>query len=110
AEDGIRDKLVTGVQTCALPILFNAPLLRTPIAAYRLWQRSHNSSAHVPKLRKASVVAGASPAPPLANRSACRPNHPAPLQAATSAIVLRTAVLRSRRMFRRKRAGLRTLK
>ena len=37
-------------------------------------------------------------------------NHPAPLQAATSAIVLRTAVLRSRRMFRRKRAGLRTLK
>src|SRR5229473_4918276 len=25
AEDGIRDKLVTGVQTCALPILFSAP-------------------------------------------------------------------------------------
>src|SRR5687767_15176085 len=24
AEDGIRDKLVTGVQTCALPISFNA--------------------------------------------------------------------------------------
>src|SRR2546425_13293189 len=24
AEDGIRDKLVTGVQTCALPIFFNA--------------------------------------------------------------------------------------
>src|SRR5205823_11369816 len=24
AEDGIRDKLVTGVQTCALPILFSA--------------------------------------------------------------------------------------
>src|SRR2546425_9308218 len=24
AEDGIRDKLVTGVQTCALPILFRA--------------------------------------------------------------------------------------
>src|SRR3989441_2865774 len=24
AEDGIRDKLVTGVQTCALPILLNA--------------------------------------------------------------------------------------
>src|SRR2546425_3394895 len=23
AEDGIRDKLVTGVQTCALPILYN---------------------------------------------------------------------------------------
>src|SRR5205823_8563198 len=25
AEDGIRDKLVTGVQTCALPILFELP-------------------------------------------------------------------------------------
>src|SRR2546425_12407968 len=25
AEDGIRDKLVTGVQTCALPIYLNAP-------------------------------------------------------------------------------------
>src|SRR3989441_9749124 len=26
AEDGIRDKLVTGVQTCALPILMVAPM------------------------------------------------------------------------------------
>src|SRR5205823_8824825 len=25
AEDGIRDKLVTGVQTCALPILIDVP-------------------------------------------------------------------------------------
>src|SRR5687767_15601629 len=29
AEDGIRDKLVTGVQTCALPILTNAAALAT---------------------------------------------------------------------------------
>src|SRR2546425_12530610 len=28
AEDGIRDKLVTGVQTCALPILADAALER----------------------------------------------------------------------------------
>src|SRR5439155_21255393 len=28
AEDGIRDGHVTGVQTCALPILFNCSLLR----------------------------------------------------------------------------------
>src|SRR2546425_8251647 len=28
AEDGIRDKLVTGVQTCALPILEFSPLAR----------------------------------------------------------------------------------
>src|SRR5207244_4808546 len=28
AEDGIRDDLVTGVQTCALPIYWNAPNLQ----------------------------------------------------------------------------------
>src|SRR5207244_10492918 len=28
AEDGIRDDLVTGVQTCALPIFFILPLIR----------------------------------------------------------------------------------
>src|SRR3989441_1425046 len=35
AEDGIRDKLVTGVQTCALPILvvFAAELLRIQLRA-----------------------------------------------------------------------------
>src|SRR5205823_8839381 len=32
AEDGIRDKLVTGVQTCALPILF-APEAPSGLAA-----------------------------------------------------------------------------
>src|SRR5687767_8845702 len=31
AEDGIRDKLVTGVQTCALPILQDPISLETPI-------------------------------------------------------------------------------
>src|SRR5204862_4257687 len=30
AEDGIRDLYVTGVQTCALPILANRPLLSRP--------------------------------------------------------------------------------
>src|SRR5205823_8177395 len=30
AEDGIRDKLVTGVQTCALPIYLDAPLAVLP--------------------------------------------------------------------------------
>src|SRR5690625_5945704 len=29
AEDGIRDGHVTGVQTCALPISFNLPFLKT---------------------------------------------------------------------------------
>src|SRR2546425_4801819 len=38
AEDGIRDKLVTGVQTCALPIFFLplevAPTKRTKMAIF----------------------------------------------------------------------------
>src|SRR5687767_15609290 len=32
AEDGIRDKLVTGVQTCALPISFDAASLEVIVA------------------------------------------------------------------------------
>src|SRR2546425_5130884 len=36
AEDGIRDKLVTGVQTCALPILLDCPaVLRPPRGEHR---------------------------------------------------------------------------
>src|SRR5205823_10838179 len=31
AEDGIRDKLVTGVQTCALPICLRAAYNRSPV-------------------------------------------------------------------------------
>src|SRR5205823_10537277 len=31
AEDGIRDKLVTGVQTCALPISCSAQPVRSPL-------------------------------------------------------------------------------
>src|SRR5207244_7172637 len=34
AVDGIRDDLVTGVQTCALPILFGSPIVKTtPVQA-----------------------------------------------------------------------------
>src|SRR5699024_11963174 len=32
AEDGIRDRNVTGVQTCALPILVSTPLYTEPFA------------------------------------------------------------------------------
>src|SRR2546425_8567409 len=35
AEDGIRDKLVTGVQTCALPILVLPPHANAPTALAR---------------------------------------------------------------------------
>src|SRR5205823_9623492 len=47
AEDGIRNKLVTGVQTCALPIsdLAARPDPRQPLPAPELPQRGH--SAHV---------------------------------------------------------------
>src|SRR5207244_7847907 len=38
AEDGIRDDLVTGVQTCALPICFSEGLqLMVPGETRRLW-------------------------------------------------------------------------
>src|SRR5699024_11740655 len=35
AEDGIRDRNVTGVQTCALPISFFNTLLQKPLKAQR---------------------------------------------------------------------------
>src|SRR5205823_10669855 len=57
-EDGIRDKLVTGVQTCALPILFGGYLRH-------LWgQRLSTSIRWVPKtLRRAAAAALLSLAP-----------------------------------------------
>src|SRR5205823_9307443 len=36
AEDGIRDKLVTGVQTCALPICKNLPHMRQIFAPFEI--------------------------------------------------------------------------
>src|SRR6266545_2425314 len=52
AEDGIRDKLVTGVQTCALPIS---------------WRTAGSSSSGAPRPRS-----GASPAAPSGNRRSPR--------------------------------------
>src|SRR5687767_15361084 len=37
AEDGIRDKLVTGVQTCALPISHGSPTVRRPEPSISIW-------------------------------------------------------------------------
>ena len=34
AEDGIRDDLVTGVQTCALPISFICVLINNPFTSF----------------------------------------------------------------------------
>src|SRR5687767_15249231 len=58
AEDGIRDKLVTGVQTCALPIL-------TP-GSYQLY----SLGAQVPAARPAPGVPPPPPPPPLMTMTA----------------------------------------
>src|SRR5699024_12519430 len=39
AEDGIRDRNVTGVQTCALPISPSIPATKSPPRAPRSWHR-----------------------------------------------------------------------
>src|SRR5687767_15606950 len=52
AEDGIRDKLVTGVQTCALPIYPYAPadiLLQTDAGADRGGLHLHRAAAALPR-------------------------------------------------------------
>src|SRR5205823_7435785 len=38
AEDGIRDKLVTGVQTCALPIWSTSSKVRSTSGAHSAWR------------------------------------------------------------------------
>src|SRR5687767_15287572 len=51
AEDGIRDKLVTGVQTCALPILWTAPVTNKILleAGYsRLWYEHAGGPGQLP--------------------------------------------------------------
>src|SRR5207244_5088068 len=58
AEDGIRDDLVTGVQTCALPIsLFRIPAT-TAVPAFRpacsfprRWRRARGSAFHPDRCR-----------------------------------------------------------
>src|SRR5438552_7701698 len=58
AEDGIRDDLVTGVQTCALPILFTAaagawgpPLFMVCLIGGGLWLVTRDMRAHGSRLR-----------------------------------------------------------
>src|SRR5205823_10123456 len=54
AEDGIRDKLVTGVQTCALPIL----KILTPELASKpaLIERFQREARHIAQLRHRNIV------------------------------------------------------
>src|SRR5205823_10468465 len=71
AEDGIRDKLVTGVQTCALPISSRQAAWRLLAAIGRLdWNAARDAVAGVADHRISRPVS-----PPS---SACddRPSHP----------------------------------
>src|SRR5256886_3999089 len=63
AEDGIRDLTVTGVQTCALPILARArrrPRAARPAAA----SRTRPARAAARAEPRSATQAGTSPAPP----------------------------------------------
>src|SRR5256885_6028617 len=53
AEDGIRDYKVTGVQTCALPILRKVPELagEEAIAANPAWAEHHAAAGHIETAR-----------------------------------------------------------
>src|SRR5207248_4418180 len=44
AEDGIRDRTVTGVQTCALPILIRVVLVKEDDGAWRAYFCTHASA------------------------------------------------------------------
>src|SRR5687767_7615388 len=55
AEDGIRDKLVTGVQTCALPILPYDPVSSAPARAGRMARQREIEIEHL--LRRAGFGA-----------------------------------------------------
>src|SRR5205823_10336117 len=81
AEDGIRDKLVTGVQTCALPISLppaaprGRPAARAPGPAAR---RGERARLHAPRGPRAARRAGLPPPPsgPAAARPARSPRLP----------------------------------
>src|SRR6266404_4039668 len=66
AEDGIRDKLVTGVQTCALPIW---PLRRSQLARI-------SSSRHAVHRRIRLPGSGEKPFFPLCSNRSTGPTHP----------------------------------
>src|SRR5207244_5963197 len=57
-EDGIRDDLVTGVQTCALPISAQLPPAQPPLAQPRaqLLQKKKSFSPHMVVIQVGSAV------------------------------------------------------
>src|SRR5437868_12947166 len=75
AEDGIRDRNVTGVQTCALPISTQTP----PPTPQRAVPAGHRPGVAVPTLPPAP------PAPPLPHSAGPRRGAPASSARATPA-------------------------
>src|SRR5438105_10597029 len=79
AEDGIRDPLVTVVQTCALPICWRRIGCRAPLLYCGLARRNSRAAANaspttrcrarpVPTMRKVQAR------PPMTGRQSCRQN------------------------------------
>src|SRR5689334_24747048 len=71
AEDGIRDGTVTGVQTCALPILLSSGFLHIHTEQVETQRNSTTSGAD----KREEVVAP--PPPPKPQRSLPQPSKPA---------------------------------
>src|SRR5437867_10259112 len=77
AEDGIRDRTVTGVQTCALPISYSRPRDPSPASAVhgssRRGGRSARSSRRKacgrPRALSGAALRGLSPLPALDRKS-----------------------------------------
>src|SRR5687767_15307424 len=80
AEDGIRDKLVTGVQTCALPIWRS--MFFTPALAIRVW----SAPVDVGVSAEARI-------PPVIQTKALRRLSSVPIFFATPSIVLKAPML-----------------
>src|SRR5258708_17715441 len=76
AEDGIRDDLVTGVQTCALPISCRAVSSsfksRLSIQATARGERSFCRSVSITKASTSALVTPRSPPIPRARTGGCR--------------------------------------
>src|SRR5207249_6473951 len=66
AEDGIRDRNVTGVQTCALPILNQPPITDQPFIVNQLPITDQPSIVNQPPITAQSSIVNQ---PPIVNQS-----------------------------------------
>src|SRR5579872_6046060 len=108
AEDGIRDADVTGVQTCALPILISASWSASS------WRYARSASCRCPTRHFMTVIArragSLGPAAPRApQRPACRALDPAPVSAAPGLSLDRVSAASSSRSSTSSRDGTRSV-